>query len=64
MIAATGEQVSVGLLAIALQAEGLQAVSYAGWQVPIATDIGLHQGAHRAASTTRACAPTWPPARW
>jgi aspartate kinase len=37
-IAATGEQVSVGLLAIALQAEGLQAVSYAGWQVPIATD--------------------------
>ena len=38
MIASTGEQVSVGLLAIALQAEGLQAVSYAGWQVPIATD--------------------------
>ena len=39
MIAATGEQVSVGLLAIALHAEGLPAVSYAGWQVPIATDI-------------------------
>jgi aspartate kinase len=38
MIASTGEQVSVGLLAIALQAEGLQAVSYAGWQVPITTD--------------------------
>ena len=38
MIASTGEQVSVGLLAIALQAEGLQAVSYAGWQVPIKTD--------------------------
>jgi len=38
MIAATGEQVSVGLLALALQAEGLQAVSYAGWQVPIETD--------------------------
>jgi aspartate kinase len=37
-IAATGEQVSVGLLAIALQAEGLEAVSYAGWQVPVATD--------------------------
>jgi aspartate kinase len=37
-IAATGEQVSVGLLSIALQAEGLQAVSYAGWQLPIATD--------------------------
>lgn len=38
MIAATGEQVSVGLLAIALQAEGVQAVSYTGWQVPVATD--------------------------
>ena len=37
-IAATGEQVSVGLLALALQAQGLQAVSYAGWQVPVATD--------------------------
>ncbi|CAM5796566.1 aspartate kinase [Rhizobacter fulvus] len=38
MIAATGEQVSSGLLAIALQAEGIDAVSYAGWQVKIATD--------------------------
>ncbi|HEY9239788.1 MAG TPA: aspartate kinase [Burkholderiaceae bacterium] len=38
MIAATGEQVSSGLLAIALQAEGVPAVSYAGWQVKIATD--------------------------
>jgi aspartate kinase len=38
MIASTGEQVSVGLLAIALQSEGMQAVSYTGWQVPITTD--------------------------
>lgn len=38
MIAATGEQVSVGLLAIALQAIGVPAVSYAGWQVPVRTD--------------------------
>lgn len=37
-IAATGEQASSGLLAIALQAEGLKARSYAGWQVPIRTD--------------------------
>jgi aspartate kinase len=37
-IAATGEQVSSGLLAIAIQAEGLDAVSYAGWQVPVKTD--------------------------
>ncbi|MBC7699220.1 aspartate kinase [Aquabacterium sp.] len=38
MLASTGEQVSVALLCIALQAEGLEAVSYAGWQVPIKTD--------------------------
>ncbi len=38
MIAATGEQASSGLLALALQAEGLKARSYAGWQVPIHTD--------------------------
>ncbi|MEO8299043.1 MAG: aspartate kinase, partial [Burkholderiales bacterium] len=38
MIAATGEQVSVGLLSLALQAEGMPAVSYAGWQVPVKTD--------------------------
>jgi aspartate kinase len=37
MLAATGEQVSVGLLAIALQAEGIDAISFAGWQVPIKT---------------------------
>jgi aspartate kinase len=37
-VAATGEQVSVGLLALALQALGVPAVSYAGWQVPIETD--------------------------
>ena len=38
MIASTGEQVSVGLLALALQAEGMPAVSFTGAQVPIATD--------------------------
>ncbi len=37
-VAATGEQVSVGLLALALQAEGVPAVSYAGWQVAVQTD--------------------------
>ena len=36
-LAATGEQASSALLAIALQAEGMQAVSYAGWQVTIKT---------------------------
>src|SRR5688572_29585263 len=38
MIASTGEQVSVGLLSLAMQAEGMRAVSYTGWQVPIKTD--------------------------
>ena len=37
MLASTGEQASSALLAIALQAEGMEAVSYAGWQVPIKT---------------------------
>ena len=38
MIASTGEQVSSGLLALALQAEGIAATSYAGWQVPVRTN--------------------------
>ena len=38
VIAATGEQVSVGLLALALQTLGLKAKSYTGWQVKILTD--------------------------
>ncbi len=38
MLAATGEQASAALLALALQAEGMEAVSYAGWQVPVRTN--------------------------
>ncbi|MEK9776742.1 MAG: aspartate kinase [Quisquiliibacterium sp.] len=38
MIASTGEQVSVGLLAMALKAIGVDAVSYAGWQVAVRTN--------------------------
>ena len=38
MLASTGEQVSVALLAMALQSIGKEAVSYAGWQVAIKTD--------------------------
>ncbi len=40
-VVATGEQVTVGLLAIALQTLGVEARSWTGWQVPIATD-GQH----------------------
>ena len=38
MLAATGEQASSALLALALQAEGLQAISLTGWQVPVRTN--------------------------
>jgi aspartate kinase len=38
VIAATGEQVSVGLLAMALLALGVKARSYTGWQVKVLTD--------------------------
>ena len=37
-VVATGEQVTIGLLAIALQEIGVPARSWMGWQVPIRTD--------------------------
>jgi aspartate kinase len=43
-VVATGEQVTAGLLAIALQAIGVDARSWLGWQMPMLTD-----GAHGAA---------------
>jgi aspartate kinase len=46
VIASTGEQVSVGLLALALQSLGLKAKSYTGWQVPIVTDAAVHKARH------------------
>ncbi len=36
-VVASGEQVTAGLMALALQAQGLRAQSFAGWQVPIRT---------------------------
>ncbi|HEY8290195.1 MAG TPA: aspartate kinase [Acetobacteraceae bacterium] len=38
VVVATGEQVTAGLLAIALQETGVDARSWQGWQVPIRTD--------------------------
>ncbi len=38
VIASTGEQITIGLLALALQAEGLKAKSYTGAQVKVLTD--------------------------
>jgi aspartate kinase len=40
-VVATGEQVTAGLMAIALQTLGVEARSYQGWQIPLATD-GAH----------------------
>ena len=37
-VVATGEQVTTGLLAIALQALGVEARSFSGWQIPVRTD--------------------------
>ena len=44
VVLASGEQVTVGLLALALQARGIAARSWLAWQLPIRTD-GVHSGA-------------------
>ncbi len=38
-IVSTGEQVTSGLLALALQKRGLKARSWQGWQIPLRTDL-------------------------
>ena len=38
VVVATGEQVTIGLLSIALQTIGVDARSWQGWQIPIRTD--------------------------
>jgi aspartate kinase len=43
-VIASGEQVTAGLLAIALQERGIPARSWQGWQVPVKTD-GVHGAA-------------------
>jgi aspartate kinase len=41
VVVATGEQVTAGLMALALQSLGVNARSWLGWQIPIRTD-GVH----------------------
>jgi tRNA(Ile)-lysidine synthase len=60
---ATGEQVSVGLLALALQAQGMEAVSYNGWQVPIKTDSSFTKARIQRIDDARVRADL-APARW
>ena len=43
VVAATGEQVTIGLLALALLDLGVKAKSYSGWQVKIATDSAYNK---------------------
>lgn len=38
VVVSTGEQVTIGLLAMALQALGVPARSWTGWQIPVLTD--------------------------
>lgn len=47
VVVSTGEQVTAGLMAMALRAQGVAARSWTGWQIPIRTD-----GAHGAARVT------------
>lgn len=44
-VVASGEQVTSGLLAIVLQAMGVKARSWQGWQIPIRTDAGYGSAA-------------------
>jgi aspartate kinase len=53
MIASTGEQVSVGLLAMALLARGKDAISYTGWQVGIKTDSAFTKARIQSIDDTR-----------
>jgi len=48
MVVSTGEQITAGLMAIALQNMGIAARSWTGWQIPIHTD-----GAHARARIER-----------
>ena len=43
-VLATGEQISAGLMALALQELGLKALSLCGWQIPIVTN-SVHESA-------------------
>ena len=53
VVVAAGEQVTAGLLALALQAAGVPARSWLGWQLPIRTD-GAHAKARIAGIDTTA----------
>ena len=53
MVVSTGEQVAIGLLAIALKELGIDAISLTGWQVPIITDDAHTKARIRKIDTNR-----------
>src|SRR5690625_1385175 len=53
MLAATGEQASSALLAMALLAQGVPARSFTGWQVPVSTDSSYTKARISAIDGTR-----------
>jgi aspartate kinase len=62
VVVASGEQVTSGLLALALQAIGVPARSWLGWQLPIRTD-GAHAKARIEGSTPPRSTRAWPRAK-
>ena len=63
VVVASGEQVTVGLLALALHALGLPARSFLGWQAPVRDRWHPRPGAHRADRSRSGCAPASSAAR-
>lgn len=53
MLAATGEQASSSLLAMALISQGVPARSFAGWQVPVKTDSSYTKARIQSIDATR-----------
>ena len=51
VVVSSGEQVTGGLMAMALQAQGLTARSWLGWQLPVATDDAHGRARIRAIAT-------------
>ena len=62
VVVASGEQVTAGLLSLALQDLGIDARSWLGWQIPIRTD-GVHGKARIEAIEVSEFAADWRRAR-
>ena len=63
VVVSTGEQITTGLLAMALQQIGVPARSFMGWQVPIITDKNYGNASIQSINPKAllACSHPWPP---